>query len=31
MVSGEGFVGLAFTPSGEVIVASNDTAWRLSL
>jgi len=31
MVSGEGFVGLAFTPSGEVIVASNDTAWRLHL
>jgi sugar lactone lactonase YvrE len=31
VASGEGFVGLAFAPSGEVIVASNDTAWRVRL
>lgn len=31
MASGEGFVGLAFAPSGEVFVASNDTAWRVRL
>ena len=29
VVSGEGFIGLAFEPSGEVIMASNDTAWRV--
>lgn len=29
VVSGEGFVGLAFEQSGAIIVASNDTAWRV--
>jgi len=28
-VSGAGLVGLAFTPSGGMVVASNDTAWRI--
>ena len=29
LVSGAGLVGLAFTPSGGMVVASNDTAWRI--
>lgn len=29
LVSGAGLVGLAFTPSGGMVVASNDTAWRV--
>jgi sugar lactone lactonase YvrE len=29
IASGAGLVGLAFTPSGSMVVASNDTAWRL--
>ena len=29
LVSGAGLVGLAFTPSGGMVVTSNDTAWRL--
>ena len=31
LASGEGLIGLAFEPSGAVVVASNDTAWRLRL
>lgn len=29
LVSGAGLVGVAFTPSGGMVVASNDSAWRL--
>jgi sugar lactone lactonase YvrE len=29
VVAGEGLVGVAFEPSGSVILASNDTAWRV--
>jgi sugar lactone lactonase YvrE len=29
IVSGAGLVGVAFEPSGTLLVASNDTAWRL--
>ena len=29
LVSGAGLVGLAFTPSGGMVIASNDSAWRL--
>jgi sugar lactone lactonase YvrE len=31
IASGAGLVGLAFEPSGGLIVASNETAWRLKL
>ncbi len=31
VVSGEGLVGLAFEQSGAIIVASNDTAWRVRI
>ena len=31
VVSGEGLVGVAFDPEGGLVVASNDTAWRLHL
>ena len=31
MASGESLVGVAFTPSGDAILASNDTAWRVRL
>lgn len=30
VVSGEGLVGVAFDPHGGVVVASNDTAWRVA-
>lgn len=30
VVSGEGLIGLAFDPAGDMLVTSNDTLWRLS-
>jgi hypothetical protein len=29
VIAGEGLVGVAFEPSGTVIVSTNETAWRL--
>ena len=29
IVAGEGFVGVAFEPDGNIIVSSNETAWRI--